>query len=136
MTRDNADEIAANIERAEQSILAAKELAIQRFFDFVASRAYYATFYAATAILLREDVDVSKHSGVIAAIHQRFVKSGRLEKELGRDLNWLFELRNVGDYGVMVHVSPEDAERAILAAERFLQAAKTLISDEGEDNAP
>lgn len=45
-------EIAANLERAERSIQAAKELSTGGYYDFVASRAYYGAFYAARAILL------------------------------------------------------------------------------------
>jgi len=39
-----ADEIATNLERAEQSIKAARQLASGSFYDFAASRAYYAAF--------------------------------------------------------------------------------------------
>lgn len=99
MTRQFAEEIAANLERAEQSIQAARQLESGLYYDFAAARAYYAAYYAATALLLNEGVEVSKHSGVIAAIHQRFVKTGKLDKTLGKSLNWLFELRSVGDYG-------------------------------------
>jgi uncharacterized protein (UPF0332 family) len=60
-------EIAANLERAEKSIQAAKELAASGFDDFAASRAYYAAFYAATAALLNEGMEFSRHSGVIAS---------------------------------------------------------------------
>ena len=55
------------------------------------------------------------------------VKAGRLSKEQGKDLNWLFELRSVGDYGGLAHVSAQQAEQAIRAAEGFLQAIKNLI---------
>jgi uncharacterized protein (UPF0332 family) len=127
VTSPYAKEIAANLERAEQSIRAAQELTAGGFYDFAASRAYYAAFYAATAALLGEGLDLSKHSGVIASIHQRFVKTGKLSKEQGKELNWLFELRNVGDYGVTVHVLQQDAERAIQAAESFLRAIKSLM---------
>jgi len=99
MTPAYEQEIAANLERAEQSIQAAKDLALKGYHDFAASRAYYAAFYGATAVLLNEGLDFSKHSGVIASIHQRFVKTEKLSKEQGKDLNWLFEIRNVGDYG-------------------------------------
>lgn len=120
-------EIVANLERAQQSIQAAKELATSGFYDFAASRSYYAAFYAATAALLDEGLEFSKHSGVIASIHQRLVKTGRLDKEQGKELNWLFELRSVGDYGVTVHVSQEDAEKAIRVAESFLRIIKSLL---------
>jgi uncharacterized protein (UPF0332 family) len=97
-------EIKANLERAEHSIQAAKEMVASSFYDFAASRAYYAAFYASTAALLDEGLEFSKHSGVIASVHQRLVKTGKLDKEQGKELNWLFELRNVGDYGVTVHI--------------------------------
>jgi uncharacterized protein (UPF0332 family) len=127
VTTSPADEIAANLERARQSIRAARKLATDQYYDFAASRAYYAAFYAASAILLTEGLDVGKHSGVIAAVHQRFVKTGRLDKEQGRSLNWLFGLRNVGDYGVTMHAARSEAEEAIRAAERFLEAIETLL---------
>lgn len=127
MKPEYEQEIAANLERAEKSIQAATELAASGFYDFAASRAYYAAFYAATAVLLDEGLEFSKHSGVIASIHQRLVKTGKLDKEQGKGLNWLFELRNVGDYGVTIHVSQQDAERAVQVAENFLRVIKSLL---------
>jgi len=127
MTLKYSDEIAANLQRAEASIQAAKELTTKGYYDFVASRAYYAAFYAATALLLSEELEFGKHSGVIASIHQRFVKTGKLDTKSGRDLNWLFELRGVGDYGTTMHVSKQDAGKAVEVAEDFLKAAMSLI---------
>jgi len=127
VTLPHADEIAANLERAEQSIQAARQLASGGYYDFAASRAYYAAFYAATAVLLSEELEFSKHSAVIASIHQRYVKTGKLSKEQGKSLNWLFELRNVGDYGGTAHVSRLQVEQAIQAAEGFLLAIKSLL---------
>ncbi len=121
------DEITAYIERAERSIDAARQLARGGYYDFAASRAYYAAFYAATALLLSEGVELSKHSAVIASVHQRFVKTGRLDKEHGKALNWLFELRSIGDYGGVAHVSPQEAEQAIVAAEQFVGAVRSLL---------
>ena len=131
MTSPFDDEIAANLERAEQSIQAAQQLAQEGYYDFAASRAYYAAFYAATAILLHDGLELSKHSAVIASIHQRFVKTGKLDKEQGKALNWLFELRAVGDYGGTEHVSRQEVEQAIEAAREFLEAIKPLLQQEG-----
>lgn len=127
MNAKHTEEIAANLERAEKSIEAAKKLASEKYYDFAASRAYYSVFYAATAILLNHNLEYRKHSGVIASIHRNFVKTGKLNKEFGKDLNWLFELRSIGDYGASIHVPREEAERAIAVAERFFEAIKKLI---------
>ena len=89
---DYGSEISANLERADTNLQVASELLDKGYYDVSASRAYYAAFYAASALLLSEGLDTSKHSGVIALIHQHFVKSGKLNKEQGRNLNWLFAL--------------------------------------------
>ena len=120
-------EVAAHLGRAEQSIEAAKKLMDGGYYDFAASRAYYGAFYAATAALLHEGLESSEHSGVIALVHQRLVKTGKLKKEQGKELNWLFDLRNVGDYGITAHVSQQDAARAIQTAEGFLRVVQALL---------
>ena len=127
MTAEHEQEVAANLERAEQSIDAARKLAADGFYDFAASRAYYAAFYAATAALLDKGMVLHKHSGVIASVHQRLVRTGEIEKEQGKTLNWLFGLRAVGDYGATAHVSQADAARAVEVAEGFRRAVKSLL---------
>ena len=119
-------EIKSYLDRADESIEAAKELLQNNHFDFSASRAYYATFYASSALLLNEELEFTKHSGVVAAIHQKFIKSGKLKKSLGKELNWLFELRSVGDYGVIVHVGKDEAKEAIKIAENYVSTIKRL----------
>jgi uncharacterized protein (UPF0332 family) len=121
------NEISANLDRADTNLQVARELLDKGYYDVSASRAYYAAFYAASALLLNEGIDTSKHSGVIALIHRHFVKSGKLSKEQGRNLNWLFELRSVGDYGVAVHVGQDDSRRAVTVAEDFITTVATLL---------
>jgi uncharacterized protein (UPF0332 family) len=127
MTDSESEEIKANLDRAMQSLDAARDLLAKGYYDFAASRAYYSAFYAATALLLNAGLESSKHSGVISAIHQRFVKPGILEKKIGRDLNWLFELRGLGDYGGLVHVTLPQAEEAIHAAVTIIESIMAII---------
>ena len=129
MSPDDHIEIQANLEKAEQSIEAAGKLLSDGYCDFAASRAYYAAFYAATALLLNDGMEFSKHSGVIAAIHKRFIKTEKLEKQFGKDLNWLFELRSIGDYGVTIHVPEQEAKQAIEAARRFVQTVQLILQE-------
>ncbi|MEK7251539.1 MAG: hypothetical protein AAB209_14070 [Bacteroidota bacterium] len=42
-------------------------------------------------------------------------------------MSWLFELRSIGDYGVIEHVTQTEAERATEAAAKFLSAIKELL---------
>jgi uncharacterized protein (UPF0332 family) len=124
---ENSDEISANLERAETNLQAAKDLIEKEYYDIAAARAYYSAFYAASALLLSVGRDTSKHSGVIALIHQHFVKTGQLDREQGKNLNWLFEIRGIGDYGVVVHVASGEAYQSVRVAEDFLKSVKELL---------
>ena len=84
---------------------------------------------AATALLLSEGLELTKHGAVIASLHQRFVKAGKLSKEQGKTLNWLFELRSVGGYGGTARVSSQQVEQAIQEAEEFKEYGSV-----GDDN--
>ncbi|MDA3832804.1 MAG: HEPN domain-containing protein [Spirochaetales bacterium] len=77
--------------------------------------------------MLNKEKSFSKHSGVIGAIHKHFVKPGVLEKRVGKNLNWLFELRGLGDYGVTGHVPQEEARQAIQVAGEFVVQVKLFL---------
>ncbi|MBF0532493.1 MAG: HEPN domain-containing protein [Candidatus Omnitrophica bacterium] len=124
-------EIKAYMARCDESIKAASELLVNSHFDFAASRAYYAVFYASSALLLNEGLEFKKHSGVIAAVHQKFIKTNKINQQYGKDLNWLFELRSVGDYGLIVHVGKDEAEEAIKIAKSYVAVVKKIITHNG-----
>jgi uncharacterized protein (UPF0332 family) len=120
-------EIQANLERSQASLQAARILLSSNLPNDAVSRAYYAVFHAASALLLSENLSFSSHTGVLRAISLNFVKTGRLAKNYGRDLNWLAELRQVADYGETKSISLSEAEKALNAAEQFINLANQLL---------
>ena len=55
------------------------------------SRAYYAMFYATTALLGSRGLWRSKHQGLIAAFGEHFVRPGLIEPRYGRILHDAFD---------------------------------------------
>ena len=92
--------------------------------DTAASRAYYAAFYAVSAMFILEGKTFSRHSALEIAVHRDLVNAGRWPTELGEDYAFLLRLRATGDYGGHIHISPEEAQDAIHAAGRVLRAAQ------------
>lgn len=90
--------------------------------DAAASRAYYGAYFAVSALFALEGKTFTKHSGVEEAVHRDLVKEGRWHVDLGADYRFLRRVRTTGDYGEELHVSSEDASRAVDAAYRILQA--------------
>jgi uncharacterized protein (UPF0332 family) len=63
-----------------------------------------------------------KHSTLEAAVHRDLVKTGLWPRQLGEGFSQLVHLRQLGDYSVADHVSHEQAEGAIQAADNILRA--------------
>jgi len=93
-----------------------------RYPDAAGSRAYYAAFYAVTALFALQEKSFSKHSAVKAAVYRDLVRTRKWSPELGVDYSSLMELRMVGDYGGFKHLSEKNAWNAIEAAKRILEA--------------
>ncbi len=94
------------------------------------NRAYYAIFYGANALLAIKGLERSKHSGVIAAFRQHFIKTGIMETEYSDFYGAAMEDRHAGDYG-LVALSNEVAARDLRRAELFVARIEQLLRDMG-----
>ncbi len=123
MTSEEAEILA----EADASLKAARVLLNEGFEDYAASRAYYAMFYAAQALLSRDGLAFSRHSAVIAAVGERFARTGRLDPRLHKYLVKGFETRNAADYIPGSSLSFEEADEQLRNAAEFIDAARLLL---------
>ncbi len=101
-----------------------------RDFNAASSRAYYAMFYAASALLAARDVHRQRHRGVVSALGKEFVKNGSLDPEFGRIMNEAFETRLACDYKVGFRQSEGDARALVEQARAFLAACEERLKVE------
>ncbi len=120
-------EQAALLKKTEDSIRGAKLLATNGLYDFAASRAYYAMFYVAEALLLGQGLAFSKHAAVIAAFGRRFARPGIVPVALHRYLIDGRDKRTIGDYGIGSSLTEAQATEQIAHAEDFLLWAERLL---------
>lgn len=118
----------ALIDKAERSLQAARGLLDQQFFDFAASRAYYAMFYVAEALLNAQGLSFSSHAGVISAFGQYLARPGIVPIELHRQLIDAQALRIRADYDIDPNLSLQDAQSLIQQAANFLAIARQVLS--------
>lgn len=114
--------------KAEDSIKAADILMEQKLYDFSASRAYYAMFYVAEALLLTKGLSFKKHSAVISAFGKEFALTDFIKKGFHRYLSGAFEVRQMSDYEPAKKVTEEGAKKLTMRAKEFLLEAKTYLS--------
>ena len=117
--------VATEWDRARTALRTARQLCPSDP-DSAASRAYYAAFHALTALFALRGEVFKKHSALRAALHRDLVKTGVLDRERGRDFDFLMDLRETGDYGGGMRVSPDSAESAAAKAEAFVLAVAEL----------
>ena len=115
--------------QANDSLDAAKVLLDNGYPGFSASRAYYAMFYAAEALLEKDGLAFSSHAAVIAEFGRRYAKTDVLPRELHRHLIEAQELRHAGDYGTRGGVEPEDAQEQMDRASRFILCIRKTLAD-------
>lgn len=116
------------LEKARESRDAAELLRQESYPDFAASRAYYALFYIAEAMLLDRGLAFSSHSAVIAAYGKEFAKPGILSAKFHRYLIDAEGLRNVGDYGVGSVVTDVQAQELLRWVDEFITTAEAYLT--------
>lgn len=118
----------ALVDKAQRSLQAAQSLIKQGFYDFAVSRAYYAMFYVAEALLDQEGLSFSSHAAVISAFGQHLARSGTIPTEFHRYLIDAQAQRTRADYDPIPNLSQADAERLIGQAQEFLTIAKQNLN--------
>lgn len=108
------------LESAKEKLKAAVDLLENGDYKDSVSRAYYAIFTAARALLATKQLDSSKHSGVIALFNQHFVKTGIVEREASKIIEKAKLYREQADYGDFFVVSEDEAKIQIRSAREFI----------------
>ena len=89
------------------------------------NRAYYAAFYAVSALFALEGKRFKRHTGVEAAVHRDLVNTGRWPKELGTTYSELHMRRTASDYDIEACLSAEEANDSVEKAEKIIEAVRT-----------
>ena len=116
------------LEKAENCYLAALQLFESGLFHDSASRSYYAIFTAVRAVLAKDGVDFSKHTGVISYFQREYIKTGIFDKKFSNYLQTAFQIRNNCDYDDFFIASKDDAAEQYARAEEFYLAMSKYLS--------
>lgn len=92
------------------------------------SRAYYAAFHYARALLLTEGLEPKSHRGVVYLLGKHFEESGRLSGDVVSILARLMTFRSLADYDARERLGVERAEEEVAAAHRFVKEAGRLLA--------
>ncbi len=116
------------LERARESFDEAALLKREKHWNTCANRLYYACFYSVLALLEKEGLSSSKHSGVKSLFNQYFIKTGEINKEHGKLYNNLFDARQEGDYVDFVYFDADTVEPWFPKVKEFIETVSRLVA--------
>ena len=127
MTESNGELVSYRLQRARETLAGARILADAGRWNPCVNRLYYACFYAVSALLIREGLSSTKHTGLRSLFNRHFVKTDKVPKDKARIFNDLFERRQEGDYVDFVSFEESQVLPWLPEAEAFVQNLADLI---------
>jgi uncharacterized protein (UPF0332 family) len=127
---DNLD-VQPYLVRAREELRAVDVNIREELYAVAISRCYYAMFYAVSGLLASIGIARSKHSGVISAFRERFIKTGLIEAEFGDILGVGFDARQESDYELVPLVNRELALKRLHEAQRFVDRVENYLKSTG-----
>lgn len=111
---------------AAESLASAESDAAMGRLHGAVNRAYYACFYALTAVLSAMGQACTKHTEARAALHRDLIRTGLLEVDYGRLYNTLYDARHTGDYREFVEFAAAEVDDWVAEASRFVARLQQL----------
>ncbi len=99
---------------------------------FAVNRIYYGSFYALTALALREGFKTSKHGQLMGWFNKNYVATGKFDKKYGKFLFKAFRKRQIGDYEAFSDFTKEEVVALSVTMKEFIEQVKTVLSEQGQ----
>lgn len=119
--------VEAEMRRARECLEVISDLVENEHYAFAIERAYYACFYAASALLSTRGLGFSKHSALIAAFGKEFAKPKLIDPVHHETLAKLFKVRQDVTYAFDVTPSAELARQSASRAAQFVDAIDAFL---------
>ena len=128
MTISNKSEyIHYRFKRSQESFEEALIMIQNSKWNTAVSRLYYSCYYAATALLLKHDIETRSHSGVRTKFSDTFIRTGKIDVKFGRLLSHLADYRQKGDYGDLYDYDDNIVLPLVDQVKEFISEVQILI---------
>jgi len=123
------DYIDYRLNSARETLSAARILADSQHWNSAINRLYYSCFYAISALLYSYDIFSNSHAGLKHQFTLHFIKTGLIDKELGRVFVELFDWRQKGDYGDFLDFDKEKTIPLFKPVETLIETIESIIKE-------
>jgi uncharacterized protein len=100
--------VAHRLKRAKNTLAEINLLVENQLWNTAVNRLYYACYYAVTALLAKNGINAQTHRGVRQMFGFHFIKTGIIDKDIGKYYSDIFDNRQFGDYDDFVEYTREN----------------------------
>ena len=118
----------ARIAHDEDCLREAKLLLADKEYKGAANRSYYTAFHSLRAVLILDEFDSKKHSGIIAKFRENYLQTELFSKEISDYISSLFRVRSASDYDDFYIISKEEAKAQLENAKAIIEQVKLYLS--------
>lgn len=115
-----------SLKKADKWLEEAAEAFKSDIFNSSVLASYMTMFHAARAILFLDGFREKSHACVARYLEERYVKTGKLEKNWIELLDHYRDIRHDDQYGLTFFSTKEEAEKSLESASLFLERIKIL----------
>jgi uncharacterized protein (UPF0332 family) len=123
------EEINLFLENAREMLAVAALMIGNDFYSSACNRSYYAIFYATSALLAAKRMAFGKHSAVLSAFRQHFVKTGEIDIKWSRIYERILSHRHSSDYDIHISIEKEQAVADLEDAKEYVQEVTQWLQE-------
>ncbi len=105
------------------------DLHIEKADDLAMNRYYYACFHALHALFVANGLYARTHDGLITLFGKEFVQTGKVDKQYGRYLARMEQLRKLADYNCTTNITEDEVDELRQPAHSLIETIKELIKN-------
>ena len=129
MNDEKLKEINYIIEQSIATLEDSKFLIENKKFGIAVNRLYYSIFYILSALSLKYDFKTSKHIQLIGWFNKNFINENKLNKEYGKFVHKIFDLRAKADYDFYTHFDEPEVKQMYNEVKVFINDIIKFIKE-------
>jgi len=87
------------LKKSDEALEVAELLIENKKWNATINRLYYAAYYVISALMVKDEINTKTHAGIKTQFFLHYIKTQKIEIELGKVYSDLFDWRQKGDYG-------------------------------------
>ena len=117
------------LNKANEAMQDAEASIMQMRLNNAANRLYYSSFYAVTALLVKDGHPVGSHAGAKANLGLFYIKAGTIPVDLGKTFSQMATMRERADYDCFFNASLDELQDILPRVKQLISKIEELISE-------